>query len=317
MSDALHLKVVAGLSGSGISTAINALEDLDYFCIDGLPPPMLPKLLELAASGGRYQHLALGLDTRNVLDAEATIEQLRRFSESGVTVTILFLEASSEVLLRRFSVTRRPHPMGRELPLPQAIAAERIALNPLREIADEIVDSSDFNVHELKRAVQAFASGEKRTDLWVSVMSFGFRHGVPTEADIVWDVRFLANPHFVPELSALTGLHPPVAQFVLEHPTTVVFLQRFLPLLDAVLPAYQQEGKSYLTIAIGCTGGQHRSVAIAERIAEHIRAAGADPKVRHRDMPRGPTQTPQTALISTNASDTANDSPSTPKGSYS
>lgn len=286
MSDTvLDLKVVAGLSGSGISTALHALEDLGYFCVDNLPPPLVPKLIDLARASDRFGKLALGLDARNVRDPDAALALLDELKTKGCDPEVIFLEASDPVLLRRFSTTRRPHPLGRDgLPVPDAIRLERERMFVLREAATLVLDTSDTNVHECKRQVQAFAGGEHSKDLIVSVMSFGFRHGVPAEADIVWDVRFLPNPHFQPELRPMSGCDAPVADFVLTHPATAGFLDRLLPLVDHVLPAYEHEGKTYLTIAIGCTGGRHRSVAITERLGAHLRAAGRQPKVRHRDI---------------------------------
>ncbi len=286
----LHLLVVTGLSGSGITTATNALEDNGFFCVDNLPPPLLTKLIDLAREGDKYRRLAVGLDARNVRDAVEVVAQLEALGEDGVAYDILFLEASDAVLLRRFSASRRPHPLSRGgLLLLEAIAAEREAMHPFREVASERIDTSDLNVHECKRLVQAWAEGDRRTGLVVSISSFGFRHGVPAEADIVWDVRFLPNPHFVPALRPHSGLDPAVRDHVLEQAVTRRFIHRFLPLLDEVLPAYEQEGKSYLTLSFGCTGGRHRSVAIAERVAEHLRGLGVRPKVRHRDIDKETT----------------------------
>lgn len=282
---ALELKVVTGLSGSGISTALHALEDLGYFCIDNLPPPLVSKLIDLAQANDRFHKLALGLDTRNLHNPDTAIALLDGLRAQGCTPEVLFMEASDAVLLRRFSTTRRPHPLGRDgLPVPEAIRLERERMYVLREASTLILDTSDINVHECKRRVQAFADGERPKDLIVSVMSFGFRHGVPVEADIVWDVRFLPNPHFQPDLQPFSGCDAPVADFVLQHEATQAFLKHLLPLIDQVLPAYEHEGKTYLTIAIGCTGGRHRSVAITERLGAHLRDGGRDPKVRHRDL---------------------------------
>ncbi len=281
----LDLKVVTGLSGSGISTALHALEDLGWFCVDTLPAPLVPKLLDLARGNDRFEKLALGLDARNITDVDAAMALLDSIEARGCPVDVVFLEASNAVLLRRFSTTRRPHPLSKGgLPLPDVIQAERSRMYPLRERADRVIDTSDINVHECKRQVQAYAAGEGVSGLSLNVMSFGFRHGVPPEADIVWDVRFLPNPHFIEALRPMSGRDAPVADFVLTHAVTDAFLARFLPLLDAVLPGYEHEGKAYLTIAIGCTGGRHRSVAVSERVAAHLRAGGREPKVRHRDL---------------------------------
>ena len=281
----LALKVVTGLSGSGITTAIDALEDLGYFCVDNLPPPLLPKLIDMARLGIRFTQLAIGLDTRNVIDPDETLAMLANLE--GVDSHVVFLEASDEVLLRRFSTSRRPHPLGHNVPLPEAIRQERTTMHVFRERADLVIDTSEFNVHECKRAIQAFATGGHTPGLSLAVMSFGFRYGVPTEADIVWDVRFLPNPHFIPALQPQTGQDTPVRDYIMSQPATQRFLNHFLPLLDEVLPAYEHEGKSYLTIAIGCTGGRHRSVALAEHVAAHLNANERAAAVRHRDIKKG------------------------------
>ncbi len=287
MSDGdLELEVVTGLSGSGISTAIHALEDLGFFCVDNLPPPLLPKLIDLARDSPRIAKLAIGLDARNVRDARPTLEMLENLTH--VSRRIIFLEASDSVLLRRFSVSRRRHPLSRDgLPLPDAILKVRQAMLAFRDAAQRVVDTSDLNVHECKRVVQHFAAGGPPQGLALTVLSFGFRHGVPTHADVVWDVRFLPNPHFIDDLRPFSGRDEPVRDYVLSQPPTQRFLKHFLPLLDEVLPAYEHEGKSYLTVGIGCTGGRHRSVAIAEAVAEHLQSLGLTPTIDHRDVERG------------------------------
>ena len=282
---ALRLTVITGLSGSGISTASHALEDLGFFCVDNLPPPLLPKLIDLAKHSDKFDRLAIGLDARNVEDVQGTLRMLKGLEEDGIDIEILFLEASDDVLLRRFSVSRRPHPLGRYgLPIAEAIQTERLIMHPIRERASRLLDSSDLNVHECKRLIQSFSTGGSPRDLFISVMSFGFRYGVPSEADIVWDVRFLPNPHFNEELRPQTGMDKPVQDYVYAQKETVVFLENFLRLVDTTLPAYENEGKSHLTLAIGCTGGKHRSVAISERVSAHLRFGGRDPKIRHRDV---------------------------------
>jgi UPF0042 nucleotide-binding protein len=284
-TDGLRLMVITGLSGSGISTASHALEDLGFFCVDNLPPPLLPKLIDLAQGSKKFDRLAIGLDARNVEDVQGTLRMLAKLSKEGIDIEILFLEASDDVLLRRFSVSRRPHPLGRHgLPISEAIQTERLIMHPIRERATRVLDSSDLNVHECKRLIQSYTTGGAPRDLFISLMSFGFRYGVPSEADIVWDVRFLPNPHFIEDLRPKTGLDKPVQDFVYGRNETAQFLEHFLRLVDATLPAYENEGKSHLTLAIGCTGGKHRSVAITERIAAHLRFADRDPKIRHRDI---------------------------------
>ncbi|MCK6571054.1 RNase adapter RapZ [Myxococcota bacterium] len=281
-----RLTVVTGLSGSGISTAIHALEDLGWFCVDNLPPPLVPKLVELARDAHTAQRLAIGLDARGISDPSGTVALLRTLEQAGAPLEILFLDAQEPVLLRRFSESRRRHPWSAKgTPLPDALRAERGAMHPLREVATWVLDTSDLNVHECKRRVQAWAQGEERVgELSLAIVSFGFRHGLPPEADVVWDVRFLPNPHFIPELKPQTGLDVPVRDFVLGKPETTAFLDGFLPLLESVLPHYEVEGKSYLTVAIGCTGGRHRSVAIAEQVTAHLTRCGRRAVVRHRDI---------------------------------
>ncbi|MGC6416052.1 MAG: RNase adapter RapZ [Bradymonadia bacterium] len=285
LDNSLRLMVITGLSGSGISTASHALEDLGFFCVDNLPPQLVPKLIDLAQSSQKFDRLAIGLDARNVEDVQGCLAMLETLKDMGIQLEIVYLEASDDVLLRRFSVSRRPHPLGRYgLPIAEAIQTERLIMHPIRERASRILDSSDLNVHECKRLVQTYANGGQPRDLFISVMSFGFRYGVPSEADVVWDVRFLPNPHFVDELRPQTGLDRPVQDYVYGRTETVQFLEHFLTLLDTTLPAYENEGKSHLTIAIGCTGGKHRSVAISERVSNHLRLGGRDPRIRHRDI---------------------------------
>lgn len=285
LDNSLRLMVITGLSGSGISTASHALEDLGFFCVDNLPPQLVPKLIDLAQSSQKFDRLAIGLDARNVEDVQGCLAMLETLKDMGIQLEIVYLEASDDVLLRRFSVSRRPHPLGRYgLPIAEAIQTERLIMHPIRERASRILDSSDLNVHECKRLVQTYADGGQARDLFISVMSFGFRYGVPSEADVIWDVRFLPNPHFVDELRPQTGLDRPVQDYVYGRTETVQFLEHFLTLLDTTLPAYENEGKSHLTIAIGCTGGKHRSVAISERVSNHLRLGGRDPRIRHRDI---------------------------------
>lgn len=277
-----RLLVVTGLSGSGITTAVDALEDLGFFCVDNLPPALLPKLIELVSANERYHQLALGLDARSVTEPQLILDVLDQIE--GIQVEMLFLEATEATLLRRFSASRRPHPLSqRGLSLLEALKHERLQMHPFQERASLLLDTSEMNVHDCKAAVQGFASGED-PQLRLSLMSFGFKHGLPREADVVWDVRFLPNPHFQPALRPHSGLEPAVRDYVLTQPTTQRFLDHFLPLIEEVLPGYERERKSYLTVAIGCTGGRHRSVALAERIAEHLRQRGRALIVRHRDI---------------------------------
>ncbi|MBI3180547.1 MAG: RNase adapter RapZ [Myxococcales bacterium] len=279
-----HIVVITGMSGSGKSTAIRALEDAGFFCIDNLPVVLLPKLTELLGLGGGSPRLALVIDVREgsfLADAPRMLEEARR---AGHKVEVLFLDSSDDSLLRRFSETRRRHPLAPKGSVAEGISKERAALKDLRELADEVIDSSVLNVHDLKRLVQARFSSEPATAPSISVMSFGYRYGVPPQADLVLDVRFLPNPYFVPELKGLNGRDPMVASFVLGRADTEEFLCRVVQLCEFLFPRYQKEGKAYLTVALGCTGGKHRSVAIAGEL--HRRLAKLVPMVQlwNRDV---------------------------------
>ncbi|MBN8464973.1 RNase adapter RapZ [Corallococcus exiguus] len=269
---AKQIIVITGMSGSGKSTAIRALEDAGFFCIDNLPVLLLPKLTELAG-GGNIERMALVIDAREgvfLKDAPRVLSDVRR---AGHQVDVLFLDASDDSLMRRFSETRRRHPLAPEGTVAEGIHREREALKDLRELADQVIDSSALNVHDLKRMVQGRFSPEPTTGPSLSIMSFGYRYGVPPQADLVFDVRFLPNPYFVPELKGLTGKNPKVSGYVLEREETQQFLEKVVDLCRFLFPRYQKEGKAYLTVALGCTGGKHRSVALA---AEMVRRLSAD-----------------------------------------
>jgi UPF0042 nucleotide-binding protein len=277
--------ILTGVSGSGKSTALRALEDAGFYCIDNLPILFLEKLLELSGhTAGEVSRIALVVDAREgrfLSEAPRIIQEVRQKGD----VQVLFLEASDESLVRRYSETRRRHPLaGESGTVPDGIAAERRALADLKAIADEVIDSTTLNVHELKRLVtRRFIAGEGAR-LGVTLVSFGFRFGLPTHADMVLDVRFLPNPFFVPELKPFPGTDPRVSEYVLGQPDAKAFLDRFLDLCGFLLPRYRSEGKSYLTVAIGCTGGKHRSVAIAAAVAERLEAAGQPVRLWHRDV---------------------------------
>ncbi|WP_224244597.1 RNase adapter RapZ [Hyalangium gracile] len=266
---AKHIVIITGMSGSGKSTAIRALEDSGFFCIDNLPVLLLPKLTELAGSG-QIERMALVVDVREGIflkEAPRVLDEVRR---AGHQVEVLFLDSSDDSLIRRFSETRRRHPLAPTGSVADGIAAERGELRDLRELADQVIDSSALNVHDLKRMVQARFSPEPATGPSLSVMSFGYRHGVPPQADLVLDVRFLPNPYFVPDLKGLTGKNPRVAAYVLEREETQQFLEKVVDLCRFLFPRYQKEGKAYLTVALGCTGGKHRSVAIAAELTRRL-----------------------------------------------
>jgi len=283
---ATRLVILTGVSGSGKSTALRALEDAGFYCVDNLPIVLLEKLLQLSGrTAGEVSSIAAVVDARDVRflsEAPRIIGELRGL---GVDLTVLFLDASDESLVRRYSETRRRHPLsGSAGTVEEGVAAERQALAGLRAVADEVVDTSSLNVHDLKRLVgRRFTTGEG-AKLGVTVVSFGFRYGLPAHADLVLDVRFLPNPYFVPELRARLGTDPEVRDFVLSQPDAQAFLDRLYDFGGFLLPRYKAEGKSYLTIAIGCTGGKHRSVAIAGELARRLEVAGQAVRLWHRDI---------------------------------
>jgi UPF0042 nucleotide-binding protein len=279
--------IITGLSGSGKSTAIKALEDVGFFCVDNLPVVLLPRFLELrTGQSAQISRLALVMDIREkgfVSNFADVLDPLRR---QGYEFEILFLEASEQELLRRYSQTRRQHPLtGGDRSLVEGIRAEKGQLNDLRRMADKVVDTSRYNVHELKdmvstHAVKAIHTGQ----LVVNILSFGFKYGIPYEADLVIDVRFLANPHFVPELRDLDGRSPQVEMYVKKGDETHVFLNKYQELLDFLIPLYRKEGKSYLTIAVGCTGGRHRSIVVAQEIFGFLKKKIDHVNLTHRDI---------------------------------
>jgi RNase adapter protein RapZ len=283
---AARLVIITGVSGSGKSTALRALEDAGFYCVDNLPIVLLEKLLELSGhTDGKVTSIAAVVDARDVRflpEAPRIIGDLR---ELGVDLTVLFLDATDESLVRRYSETRRRHPLSGEAgTVLDGVAAERQALAGLREVADEVVDTTSLNVHDLKRLVaRRFVSGEG-AKLGVTVVSFGFRYGIPAHADLVLDVRFLPNPYFDPALRPHDGTEPVVRDWVLGQPDAQAFLARLADFGAFLLPRYRAEGKSYLTICIGCTGGKHRSVAIAAELARRLGAEGQPVRLWHRDV---------------------------------
>jgi UPF0042 nucleotide-binding protein len=281
-----ELVIITGMSGSGKASVLKAFEDLGFYCVDNLPIELIPRFAEMSSQSDDTRRTALVVDVRegSKLDQlPGILKAVRRI----IPTTVAFLEASDGVLLRRFSETRRPHPLGTNDPVNTSIKAERRRLSKIRALADIVIDTSKFNVHELRAHVtERFREQPTEKSILVSSVSFGFRHGVPEEADLVFDVRFLPNPHFVAEFRPLTGRHPRVAKYIRSFPQTKEFISRISDLLVYLLPHYIHEGKSYLTVGFGCTGGQHRSVLIAEEVGKHLRKAGYRVKVVHRDMPR-------------------------------
>ncbi len=283
----LRAIVVTGLSGSGKSTALHVLEDLGFYCIDNLPVALLPRFIELwESSREEVRRVALGIDARErrfLHDFPRVFEELRA---AGVLLEVIYLDASDDVLQRRFSETRRPHPGADGGSLADGIRREREALRSLRELADRIVDTSAFTVHELRASLRQLLETPEAGTLTISLVSFGYKYGLPTDADIALDCRFLPNPFFVEELRPKIGTDPAVAAYVLERDDTQEFLRRIEDLLEFTLPRYQREGKSYLTIAVGCTGGRHRSVALVEELRRRLTARGHRVLTRHRDTER-------------------------------
>ncbi|HET9450786.1 MAG TPA: RNase adapter RapZ [Aggregicoccus sp.] len=278
-----QIVVISGMSGSGKSTAIRALEDAGYFCIDNLPVLLLPKLTELAG-GGHIDRVALVIDARESVFLHEAPRILADVKRAGHQLDVLFLDASDESLLRRFSETRRKHPLAPDGSVMQGLMKERHLLRDLREMADQVIDSSALNVHDLKRMVQARFSPNPDSGPSLSLMSFGYRYGVPPQADLVLDVRFLPNPYFIPEMKGLTGKNPTVAAYVLDREESQQFLAKVEDLCRFLFPRYQKEGKAYLTVALGCTGGKHRSVAIAAELTRRLSDTHSRVQLWDRDL---------------------------------
>ena len=281
-----ELVIITGMSGSGKASVLKAFEDMGYYCVDNLPVDLIPRFAELVVQSAEIRRTALVVDVREGSKLEklpAMLKSVRRL----IPTRIVFLEATDPVLLRRFSETRRPHPFGTDAPVKAALKSERRHLRGIRSLADLVIDTSKFNVHELRALItERFREQPSEKTILVSSVSFGYRQGVPEDADLVFDVRFLPNPHFVPEFRPLTGRHPRVAKYIRSFPQTQEFIARISDLLVYLLPHYVHEGKSYLTIGFGCTGGQHRSVMIAEEVGKRLRKAGYKVKVVHRDSPK-------------------------------
>lgn len=282
--DSRQLVILTGLSGSGKSTVLHAFEDMGFYCVDNLPVDLIPIFAELHAAGeGDFARAALLVDAREGLQLEKLPPLLRHLKREH-PITLVFIEANEDALLRRYSETRRPHPLGKNYSVRESLSHERALMEPIRKLADVVIDSTQFNVHELRSFVTNRFKNPDTRPLMVSVVSFGYRYGVPSDADLVFDVRFLPNPHFVPRLRPYTGKDPKVRQYIRSFPQTGEFLRRIESLLTYLIPHYIREGKSYLTIAFGCTGGKHRSVMMAESIKKTLEKHGYSAKVVHRDL---------------------------------
>ena len=281
-----QLVIITGLSGSGKATVLKAFEDLGYYAVDNLPVGLIQKFAELTQDAPTVRRAALVIDIREGLGLKqfpAIYKKLRR----RIPATLVYLEADDSTLVRRFSETRRPHPLGISTSVSKSIQEEREQLAPIRAVADHIINTSKFNVHELREVIEdKFRGGREQANIRIDITSFGYRHGVPPDSDLVFDVRFLPNPNYIPEFKNLTGRHPRVARYIRSFPQTVEFIERISELLVYLIPHYIREGKSYLTIAFGCTGGHHRSVMIASEIRKRLASAGFKVKETHRDVKR-------------------------------
>ncbi|MBI4637341.1 MAG: RNase adapter RapZ [Candidatus Rokubacteria bacterium] len=284
----MTIVVITGLSGAGKSYAIKCFEDLGFFCVDNLPTTLIPTFVDLIARSTRkLSRVALGVDIREGEYLPHVLEALGELRARGHAVEVLFLEASDELLVRRFHETRRRHPLGAEGNVLDAIHAERKMLADMREVADRVIDTSPLSVHQFRDLLtELYAASKDRPGLAVSLVSFGFKHGIPFDADLVFDVRFLPNPHFVDELRARDGRDERVRDFILRHEESHELLRLLEDLLRFLLPCYAREGKAYLTVAIGCTGGRHRSVTLVEELRRFLEGLGVAPTVLHRDMDR-------------------------------
>jgi len=281
-----ELVIVTGLSGSGKGSVIKALEDLGFYSVDNLPVKLIPKFAELTRDNPSIQAAALVVDVREGAGLKEFPKVYAELKKS-IHARLIFMEAADEAIVRRFSETRRPHPLGTGKSILRSIRAERAQLAPIRAVAELVIDTSKFTVHELREFIgERFRGRRDESDIMVYVTSFGFRNGLPPDSDLVFDVRFLPNPNYIPRFKRLSGKEPRVARYIRSFPQTVEFIDRITALLIYLLPHYIREGKSYLTISFGCTGGQHRSVMMAEQIRKNLVDAGFEAKVTHRDIVR-------------------------------
>jgi UPF0042 nucleotide-binding protein len=282
----LKLVVVSGLSGSGKSHALKAFEDAGYFCVDNLPPALLPTFVELChQQGGEIKNVALGIDIRERVFFGDLAEVLDEVRALGHAVQLVFLEARDEVLVRRFSESRRPHPLLPHMPVLDGVRFERERLSELRKHADRVIDTSDITVHDLReRLTREFRQDSSARRMTITLVTFGYKFGVPYDIDLLFDVRFLRNPYFVPELKPLTGEDPRVQEYVLSDPTAGQFLEQMQAFFSFLMPLFERDQRSYLSIGIGCTGGRHRSVTIASRLKDRFASLGYEVAITHRDL---------------------------------
>ena len=284
--DPRQLVVLTGLSGSGKSTVLHAFEDMGFYCVDNLPVELIPIFAELHAAGeGDFVRAALLVDAREGQQLDKLPPLLRHLKKDH-PITLVFIDAAEDALLRRYSETRRPHPLGKKFSVRESLTHERALMEPIRKLADVVIDTTKFNVHELRHFITERFKNPDRSPMLVSLVSFGYKYGVPTDADLVFDVRFLPNPHFVPRLREYTGRDPKVRRYIQSFPQTGEFLRRISGLLAYLIPHYIEEGKSYLTIALGCTGGKHRSPVLAHELLARLSERGFDAQIRHHDIAR-------------------------------
>ncbi|MBI5087115.1 MAG: RNase adapter RapZ [Acidobacteria bacterium] len=278
-----ELVIITGLSGSGKGTVLKALEDNGYYAVDNLPLELIPKFAEITKDSPTIRRAALVVDIREGDNLQRFPEVFARLKRRA-NARLLFLDADDDTLVRRFSETRRPHPLGADRSVLRSVRDERRRLDPIRALADHVMVTSEMSVHQLRKRIVENFGGREDSSLHVYLVSFGFRHGVPAESDLVFDVRFLPNPHYIPEFRDQTGKNPGVSRYIRSFPQTGEFIERLTSLLLYLIPHYVTEGKTYLTIAVGCTGGHHRSVMMAEEIGRRLRKAGHTVKTSHRDI---------------------------------
>jgi UPF0042 nucleotide-binding protein len=278
-----NLVIITGLSGSGKSTAVHVLEDLGYYCVDNIPPTLLPKFIELCENADKgISKVALVIDIREKVSFESAPEVIEEFKQKGYPVDMIFLESSDTALVKRYKETRRKHPLSDDGNILEGISKEREMLRALKELSGYTIDSSELNVHQLSDIIKNKFINANTQNTWLNIMSFGFKHGIPNDADMIFDVRFLPNPHFVESLKEQTGKDKEVIDYIMSQDQSLEFIEKIKEFLKYLIPNYEKEGKSYLTIAIGCTGGKHRSVAIADKLAQHFKYLS--PVTRHRDI---------------------------------
>ena len=278
------LYIITGQSGSGKTTAIGALEDIGIYCVDNIPVTLIPPLIETVTHSDKTGPLGIGLDMRTPDYFEKLHGVIEDLKGKNIPIKLIFLETTESTLIQRYSEVRRPHPLERGQGLEDAIGQERLALASVRAIADEVVNTTKLTSHMLRKTIQRLHGEDEELRMQISLLSFGFKHGLPASADLVFDVRFLPNPHYIAELRPMTGLNPEVKNYVMQHNSASDFVSQCATMLKTLLPQYQREGKAYLTVALGCTGGQHRSVSVARALAESLHESGVSVDVRHREI---------------------------------